>query len=91
MRARRLIEGSTYGPEVLKVLGQAFDEAWLSVAHHFSADPKQQEAARLRLAHAILAVTREEDPRVDEVKDAALRVMALSYPNHLGSLGAGSS
>ena len=36
MQARRLIEGSTYGPETLKVIGKAFDDAWAEIAGHFS-------------------------------------------------------
>ena len=28
MKARKLIEGATYGPETLKVIGKAFDDAW---------------------------------------------------------------
>ena len=32
MGSRQLIEGATYGPEALKVIGQAFDEAWLDIA-----------------------------------------------------------
>lgn len=90
MSARHLIEKSTYGPEALKVLGQAFDEAWSTIAHHFGANEVQQEAARQRLAHAILAVA-TEDQTVAEVRDAALKVMALSYPHHLAPQGPDSS
>lgn len=32
MKARQLIGESSYGPEVLKVLYQAFDQAWAEVA-----------------------------------------------------------
>lgn len=85
MTARRLIEGSTYGPQALTVLKQAFDEAWFSIGHHFSSEPEQQEAARLQLAHAVLAVAKDDGPTVEEVREAAIQVMTLSYPNHLGA------
>ena len=31
MKARKLIEGATYGPETLKVIGKAFDDAWSEI------------------------------------------------------------
>ena len=32
MKARQLIQGATYGPETLKVIGKAFDDAWSEIA-----------------------------------------------------------
>jgi hypothetical protein len=32
MEARALIESASYRPEVLKAMGQAFDEAWVQIA-----------------------------------------------------------
>src|SRR5262249_27330899 len=31
MKARQLIDGASFGPEALKVIGQAFDDAWLAL------------------------------------------------------------
>ena len=45
MRARRLIESSSYGPEELRVIWQAFDQAWETVA------PLLDRASPLRTAH----------------------------------------
>ena len=75
MKARSLIEGSACGPDTLKVLGQAFDEAWAEIACNFSSEASQ-ETARRRLAYAVLAVAREDGQSPDEVRDAALQVMA---------------
>jgi hypothetical protein len=47
MKARRLIDGAAYGPNALKALGQAFDEAWASIAGNFGDDPSDIERARL--------------------------------------------
>ena len=55
VKARRLIEGATYDPATVKALSQAFDEAWASIAHHYSA-PAEIERARLTLANSLLAV-----------------------------------
>ena len=38
MRARRLIEDAPFGPEALKVIGEAFDLAWAQIGH-FGNDP----------------------------------------------------
>ena len=39
MQARKLIDGASFGPDALKAIGQAFDEAWAEVAPHFPGDP----------------------------------------------------
>jgi hypothetical protein len=51
VKARQLIDGASYGPDALKVIGQAFDEAWLAIAGNFGSD--SIEVARLRLYHLI--------------------------------------
>jgi hypothetical protein len=52
MTARKLIDGAAYGPDALKALGQAFDEAWASIAGNFGDEPYEIERARLKLADA---------------------------------------
>lgn len=54
MKARKLIEGSIVEPDTWQVTSQAFDAAWAEIARYFDQDT---EAARLRLAHAILVLT----------------------------------
>jgi hypothetical protein len=46
LSVRRLIETSTYEPETLHVVFQAFDEAWGEIAHHFTGDEMAAENAR---------------------------------------------
>ena len=76
MEARGLIEGASYGPEALKAIGRAFDEAWASIAGNFSDD--QIEAARLRLANALLAVAKDNSRDVEVMKREALDKMRLA-------------
>jgi len=38
MEARRLIDTAAFGPDTLKVLSQAFDEAWASIEGEFGCD-----------------------------------------------------
>jgi hypothetical protein len=62
----------------MKVIAEAFDEAWAAISHHFASDDSASEEARVRLAHAVLAVARQDSRDSDELKDAALQVMALN-------------
>ena len=75
MKARKLIEGATYGPETLKVIGNAFDDAWSEIGSQF--DGLQAQSARLKLALAVLSAAREDSRDPDELKNAALQVMAM--------------
>ena len=79
MKARQLIEGATYGPETLKVIGKAFDDAWCEIAGHFSPTGLQAQSARLKLARAVLAVARDDSRDSDELRNAALQIMAMNY------------
>ena len=79
MKARKLIEGATYGPETLKVIGKAFDDAWSEIAGHFTHNGLQAQSVRLKLAHAVLAAAGDDSRDSDELKNAALQVMAMNY------------
>ena len=79
MEARQLIDGASYGPEALKAIRQAFDEAWLQIAGNFGNDPEDIEKARLRLARAILSIANEDSRDVRILRQAALERMALDY------------
>jgi hypothetical protein len=83
MRARQLISGAgaAFGPDALKVIGQAFDEAWAQIAGHFGSDPAVIESARLSLANAILASATNASRDVEALKNEALKTMARSYPS----------
>ena len=79
MKARQLIDGATLGPEALKVIGQAFDQAWAQIAANYGNDPKDIERGRLRLARAVLEVATDDSRDVDQLTRASLEAMALGY------------
>jgi len=79
MRVARILAGCTYGPETLKVIGKAFDDAWATIADHFAGDAQRTEAARERLAHAVLIAATEDSRESEPIKTLALQIMALSY------------
>ncbi len=79
MKAGQLIDGASFGPEAMKALGAAFDAAWASIAGNFGDEPGVVEAARLKLADAVLAVASEGSRDSEVLKIAALQVMASKY------------
>jgi hypothetical protein len=81
MKARQLIDGASFGPEALKAIGQAFDEAWKTIEDNFGNDPQQVETARLKLANALLSIASQDSRDVEVLKTAALEVMARDYRN----------
>jgi hypothetical protein len=81
MKARQLIDGASFGPDALKAIGQAFDEAWAQIAANFGNDRNDIERARYRLATAMLSVVKEDSRNVEALKRAALVAMALGYRN----------
>jgi hypothetical protein len=79
MKARKLIDGAQLGPDALKVIGQAFDEAWAEIAANVGNDPRDIEVARLRLANTVLSLANEDSRNVGALKRTALQRMALDY------------
>jgi len=77
-RARVLLDGASLGPDTLKSLGTAFDNAWAEIAGQFQ-DSTQREAARLNLATAILSVASDDSRDAEVLKEAGLQVMARNY------------
>ena len=79
MRARQLIAGAAFAPQTVKVMEQAFDQAWAEIAGNFGDTPSESQSARLSLARAMLSAATETGCDVATLKDRALQMMALSY------------
>jgi hypothetical protein len=77
MKAHRLIDGASFGPETIKAMGQAFDQAWAEIAGSFGTTPAEVENARLQLAEAMLSVATEDGKDVAALKAGALEAMAM--------------
>jgi hypothetical protein len=77
VKARQRLEDASFGPEALKAMVQAFDQAWSVVSGNISQGTS--ETARLRLANALLSVATDDSRDVGVLKREALEVMALSY------------
>ena len=79
MKARHVIDSASYGPEALKVIVQAFDEAWREIAGNFGNDPSSVEPARTKLANVILGLASDGASDATQIKNSALQIMALNY------------
>jgi hypothetical protein len=78
MEARRLIDSESFGPDTLRVLSQAFDEAWADIEGNFGCD-QTREAARVKLATALLSIASDDSRDVESLKKAALEAMVGDY------------
>lgn len=76
MKAQQLLDTASFGPEALKTIIQAFDEAWASIAANFGNDAATIEAARSKLADVVLSVASEQSRNVQELKKEVLEAMA---------------
>jgi len=79
MKARQLINGASYGPDELKIIFQAFDDAWDSIAANFGDNPLVIEAAPVKLANIILSFPHNDSADAEQIKNSALQIMALTY------------
>ena len=78
MKVRVLFADASYGPDQLKVLCKAFDDAWEIVAPDISTRPDAIEAARMRLANIILGLANDESIGVENITSAAVQLMATA-------------
>jgi hypothetical protein len=71
-----LIANASYGPDQIKVLTQAFDEAWGQIVPNVGDRPEAREAGRYRLATLILRLAHNGGQLdVDKLRDTAVDLM----------------
>lgn len=78
MQARKLLDAAPFEAETVKVLKQAFDAAWASIAP--SIGPDRVDDTRLSLAHAIVAHAGAADCDAESLKQAALAAIQKHPP-----------
>ena len=61
-----------YGPDALNAINRAFDEAWADIADNLGDDPLAVQAAREKLADAVLRSVDQGCLDVEALKSAAL-------------------
>jgi hypothetical protein len=77
MKARQLISAGMYGPDTLKVLFKAFDDAWEAMASTITDGAGATEAARLKLANVILSLAHDGATDPETIKDTALVILGI--------------
>jgi hypothetical protein len=75
MKARQLLASSAFDPAQLKIMGQAFEDAWAQIAPQISARAGAIEAARYKLAQLVLSLAKRGILEREKIKDEALRLM----------------
>jgi hypothetical protein len=71
---RSLLDSAVYDPDTLKLLRQAFDEAWLEIAGNYGA-AAMAEDRRKRLALFVLGLADNGERDAVNIKNIALRLM----------------
>jgi hypothetical protein len=79
MKARQLIGGSAFQPDELKVIFDAFDDAWLEVGGDISARADAIESARLSLATIVLSLAAAGPIERIGLKSAAIDAFRLKH------------
>jgi hypothetical protein len=75
MKARRLIESSSFGPDQVKAMGQALDNAWAQLAPSVDDRPEAIQAARFALADIILSLGAQGNFNPEWLADTAVQLM----------------
>jgi hypothetical protein len=76
MKARQLIQQASYGPDEVRAMGQALDDAWARIAPSVDDRPAAIDAARLKLADIILDLARQGNFDPGWLAETAVLVMA---------------
>jgi hypothetical protein len=79
MDARQLIGGAVFPPDVLRVLLDAFDDAWAEVAPDVSGDTTVVDAAQLSLASIVLSVATAGPIDRNAIKAAAVNAFRQKH------------
>jgi hypothetical protein len=66
----------TLDPKGVRIVTQAFDEAWATIAGSFEEDPKGIDSARSNLADAVLSEIARGITDISELKSGALAIFA---------------
>ena len=73
-KASRLFANASFDPSALKMIGEAFDEAWASIGNSIGSDPVSVDAARTRLANIMLGLAKDRQISSERLKETALRL-----------------
>ena len=88
MKARDLIEGATYGPETLKVICKAFDDAWSEIAGHFTHNGLQVPVSAIETRRCRAGCCPRRQPRLRRTQERCASDHGHELPRTVGPGGA---
>jgi hypothetical protein len=80
MKARQLIESSSFGPEQVKAMGTALDDAWARIAPRVDDRTEAIHAARFALADIILSLGAQGNFDSEWLASTAAQLMLSRLP-----------
>jgi hypothetical protein len=78
MEALRLLDAAPFAPGIVKILKQAFEEAWAGIGP--TIPPDRVEDTRIGLVHAIVAHAATGDHDQENLKAAAIEAATRHPP-----------
>ena len=79
MQPRRIIRATSYGPDALKVIFKAFDDAWSEIAPKIGTEPTAVETARMALATIVLAIANANAIAPEGLRTVAVAVFCARH------------
>ncbi len=80
MRARQMIGGAAFPPDELRIIFEAFEDAWSELVSEVPADPEATDSARVILATIILDIATVGPVDRLALKSAAMDAFRLKHP-----------
>jgi hypothetical protein len=80
MKARTLIESSSFGPEQVAAMGKALEDAWARIAGEVDDRAEAIEAARFALADIILGLGAQGNSDPQWLSNTAVQLMLSRGP-----------
>lgn len=82
MKAQKLIAGANFGPEQLKAITKAFEDAWLQIAPSVSSRAEAVQANRLKLASIVLSVANRGTMEPAALTAESVKLMFVAPTEH---------
>jgi hypothetical protein len=79
MQSRQLVPATSFGPDALKLIFKAFDEAWSEIAPNMGSEPNAVEAARMTLASIVLAFASAGTITADGLRTVSVAAFCARY------------
>jgi hypothetical protein len=87
MRSRQIVPATSFEPDALKLIFNAFDEAWVEIAPKIGGEPNSVEAARATLASIVLAFASAGTITADGLRTVSVAAFCARYRVEINAPG----